>query len=78
MALVLKRLLGPAIRLSAGEWSSETASGKPAIACPSCGEIAEVDRVLDGGLVSGVWSCPSEHCAVMEFLQLEAWGEAYV
>lgn len=76
MAVVFRRLLAPATRLSPGEWSSETVSGREAWACPSCGAIAELGethRVLRGGLVSPILDC--DGCAWCEFAQLEAHGE---
>ena len=75
MAHVLKRLLGPAKCLCPGEWSAETASGYPAVACPDCGAIDELDehRVAAGGEVSPVWKCQT--CNGLTFLRLEAWGE---
>lgn len=79
MAQQIRRLLAPATRLSAGEWSDETASARPAVACPECGEIFELDetyRVMTGGRVSPVWSCPA--CAFLNFIELEAYGEPYV
>lgn len=84
MAVRLNRLLGPASRLSAGEWSSETASGEPCVACPDCGERGELEirkgrhRVLNGGQVSPIWCCPGAACAFRDFLHLEAYGEEYV
>jgi hypothetical protein len=81
VAVVLRRLLAPASRLSAGEWSSETASGREAWACPSCGAIAELSpthRVLRGGLVSPILGCGETACPWSDFAQLEAHGEPYV
>jgi hypothetical protein len=79
VAVRLQRLLAPATRLEPGQWSAETASGREAVCCPGCGEIAErsdTHRVLTGGLVSPIWNCPS--CSFLDFLELEAHGEPWV
>lgn len=79
MGLRLQRQLGPVQHLTPGQWTIETASGRPAIRCPACGGISDLDeahRVLTGGVVSPIWSCPFASCAFQEFLSLEAYGEA--
>ena len=76
MGLRLARNLGPVSHLTAGQWTDETASGKPAVCCPACAEVSELEhRVLTGGIVSMVWACPAERCPFVDFLTLEAWGE---
>lgn len=79
MGIRLARNLGPVAHLTAGQWTAETASGHPAVSCPACSEVSELEqRVLVGGIVSMVWSCPSDACPFMEFLSLEAWNEPVV
>lgn len=83
MGLTIQRNLGPVAHLSPRQYTVETASGLPAICCPNCGGISEIDvgkthRVLTGGLVSPVWACPYETCPLIEFLYLEAYGEPVV
>ncbi len=76
MARQLPRNLGPVASLDAGQWTAETASGRPAISCPSCSAISdlpETHHVLAGGFVSPAWSCP--RCSYVSFLGLEAHGE---
>ena len=74
----LVRHLGVATRLSKGEWSDRTASGRPAVCCPDCGEIAEIEypnEVSNDGRVRFRWACPSERCGFIDFLYLEAYRE---
>ncbi len=70
--ITLQRLLGSAHSLEAGMWSSETASGKPAVCCPLCGETSEIDFpwiVQRDGVVIPIWSCP--RCPCIEWITLE-------
>jgi hypothetical protein len=80
MATRMQRCLGPARYLEPGEYTVETASGRPAIRCASCGTIAELrpetHRVERGGLVVPVWSC--ERCAALDFLILDDYDEPVV
>jgi hypothetical protein len=75
----LQRLLGPVRALDAGQWTdgSHSASGRPVLACPDCGERDEIDPawILESGRLRYVWACPSERCAFRDFLMLEAWRE---
>lgn len=77
MGVRLRRLLAPATKLSPGEWSAETASGYPAMSCPCCGAIAELDEhvVSVGGDVRPIFSCPSPACPFMDFVELSAWND---
>lgn len=77
MAIVLQRHLGPVAHLDQGQWTSETASGKPAVSCSLCGNISELDEhtVDRQGNVTPRWCCPNSSCPVMEFLRLESFGE---
>ena len=81
MAVRLRRLLAEATRLLQGEWSDETASGKPAIACPTCGDISELPethKVTADGVVTPIWSCPAAACPCSDFLIFEAYSEEVV
>lgn len=77
MALRLKRLLGPAIALSPGEWSSETASGAPCVSCPRCGELDDIDpSTVDAqGRLATEWQCSQARCGHRQWLELEAYAE---
>lgn len=81
MGLRLNRHLGDVRSLDAGQWTDRTASGKPAIACPGCGSISEIDdthTISPDGLVTPIWSCASQACPLMEWIALEAWAEEVV
>lgn len=63
--------------MAAGQWTDETASGRPAIACPACGgisELPETHTVRGGGIVTPLFSCPYV-CPLMEFITLDDWQE---
>ena len=78
MGQTIQRHLGPVQSLLAAQWTELTASGRPAICCPKCGRASDLpleSRVLQGGEVSPIWSCPWEGCPAMMFVKLEAWGE---
>jgi hypothetical protein len=75
---LLLRHLSTVQTMSPGEWTNETATGKPAIACPECGGISELELphvVRGGGIVTPIWSCPYI-CPAMEFITLVDWDEA--
>ncbi len=81
MGVRLQRHLGRVEQLLPGQYTVETASGRPAICCVGCGTISdlpETHRVTGGGIVVPVWSCPSRACPFMDFLSFEAWGEDVV
>jgi hypothetical protein len=82
VGLRLRRCLGPVPHLAPAEYTVETASGDPAICCPACGEATDLDmkthRVLPGGMVSPIWSCPLSSCAYQGFNTLESYGEPVV
>lgn len=79
MGLRLARNLGPVSHLTPGQWTAETASGLPAICCPKCSGVSDLEhRVLTGGVVSMVWACSGEGCSYVDFISLEAWGELVV
>jgi hypothetical protein len=70
----LQRFLGPAPSLQPGQFTVETASGRPAVCCKACGTIAEIQpthRVLRGGMVVPVWVCEQPTCGAMDFLTLD-------
>ncbi len=47
--MIVKRSLGPVTALLAGEWTDQTVSGRPAVSCPQCETIEEVDVLEPGG-----------------------------
>ena len=77
MARVLQRNLGPVQALTHGQWTDQTVSGDPAVCCPGCGQISDLDQSVDerSGRVQYVWACPSQSCGFVEFLVLEAFAE---
>lgn len=79
MAHRLKRNLGPVGHLAPGEYTVETASGKPAACCPRCGGVSEIEfDVHRDGRVTQIFSCPYACCPFQDYLDLEAWGEEVV
>jgi hypothetical protein len=83
VGLTIQRNLGPVSHLSPRQYTVETASGKPAICCPGCGEVSEIDvggahRVLTGGMLSPIWSCPYATCPLIEFIYLDDFDEPVV
>lgn len=72
----LQRNLGPVTHLTPSQYTVETASGDPAICCPKCGGISDLEfSVLVGGVVSQIWSCPYVSCPFVDYLTLESYGE---
>lgn len=54
----------------------ETASGKPAVSCPGCGQVDEIEpERVKNGIVVGIWMCPSTACPYIEWLSLDAWND---
>lgn len=78
MGLRLQRFLGPPMHMTAGQWTDRTASGRPAIACPGCGGISELEpphEIFGAGIVKYVWSCPMPPCPIMEFISLGSYSD---
>lgn len=76
MGLRLARNLGPVAHLTAGQYTVETVSGEPAICCPACGGVSDLEfGVHVGGVVSQIWSCPYASCPFQDYLTLESWME---
>lgn len=76
MALRLQRHLGSVATIEPGQWTAETASGRPAVCCPACSSVDEVlSVVLPGGAVALAYRCESGECAFHEWIELEAFGE---
>lgn len=66
----MARCLGPVDSLSEGEFTIETASGRPALMC-ECGHVSEIEpphSILIGGRVVPIWSC--QFCPVVDFITL--------
>lgn len=74
---VLLRHLGTADELEPGQYTTETASGGVAVACPGCGFASDLDQTpLGEGTVPLVWRCPYERtCGWEGLLKLESWGD---
>lgn len=79
MGLRFSRHLGLPATLDPKQWTDRTASGNPAVMCPSCGGISEVVQpahVIDReGRVTPSWKCPTETCSFWEWVELEAFAE---
>lgn len=73
----LARHLSAATSMKPGQWTDETASGRPAICCTGCGgifELEETHTVRGAGIVTPIVSCPYV-CPLMEFITLDDWQE---
>lgn len=75
MALRLARNLGPVAALEPGEYTLETASGRPALRCPGCGGIDELIGTISAGRLLEAFRCATTTCSFHEWLELEAYGE---
>lgn len=82
MGLTIRRNLGPVSHLEPEEYTVETVYGDPALRCPSCGGISDLDldtyEVFRDGTVAPRWVCPFASCPLVEFISLEAWLEPVV
>lgn len=79
MGLRLSRHLGRVESLSAGRYTLETASGRPAVSCPLCEKISEVKpshHIHVGGDVTPIFSC--EWCPFLDWISLDAVHETVV
>jgi hypothetical protein len=71
---------GPTLSLLPKQWTDQTASGKPAVMCPCCGGVYELEvglgethTVRGAGIVTPIVSCPYV-CPFIEFVTLADWG----
>jgi len=72
----LQRNLGPVQHLTARQWTAETTSGDPAVCCPTCERVFDLEfGVHVGGVVSQIVSCPYADCPFVDYLTLESYGE---
>lgn len=82
MGVRLRRNLGPVSHLEPGEYTTETRDEQPAICCPGCGGISDLDidthEAFVDGVVAPIWACPFVSCPLIEFISLEAWREEVV
>jgi hypothetical protein len=79
VGLTIQRNLGPVGHLSPRQYTRETASGDPAICCPRCSRVFELEfGVHVGGVVSQIVSCPFADCPFVDYLTLESWNEPVV
>jgi hypothetical protein len=75
MAIRFARLLGPVTALEPGEYTLETASGRPAVRCPGCGSIDEVTGTISAGRVLEAYRCETPTCSFHEWIELQGYGE---
>ena len=76
MGLRLMRVMSPATHLNRAQWTMETASGNPALSCPACGQVDEIEPGrIKSGVVVGIWMCQSQSCPYVEWLTLDAWND---
>lgn len=77
MGVCFPRHLGSVGTMDPQQWTDLTASGRPAVCCPSCAAVAEVGGpthvVSRQGRVTPRWKC--EACGWQEWVELEAYGE---
>jgi hypothetical protein len=63
---------GPTVSLLPKQWTDRTASGKPALMCPCCGgvfELEETHTVRGAGIVTPIVACPYA-CPFIEYVTL--------
>lgn len=80
VTVTYERNLGPVQALQPGEWTLETASGRPALRCGACGgiyDLPETHRVDETGLVVPALRCEYV-CDAFAYVRLLEWGEAVV
>lgn len=68
-----QRNLGPVRGLTEGQYTIETATGRPALCCKRCGTIAELPTThtpMKGGRVDLIWTCPAVSCPETSFITL--------
>lgn len=68
------RHLGPVYSMTSGQWTTETASGYPAICCANCAGIYDIDpkthRVDSTGFVVPALKCPIGDCQEYSYVRL--------
>lgn len=77
MGVRFARNLGPVTALTGAQYTTETISGRPALCCPSCGSIVDLDAKYDvdgGGRVTPAWKC-HETCSFFDWVVLGEWSE---
>lgn len=76
MARCLRRNLGPIGHLEPSEYTKETATGIPAVSCPACGNVSDLEcEVSSVGVVAKEWHCPWPMCGFRSWLTLESFAE---
>lgn len=73
-----QRSLAPFTRIEPGEWTDETASGRPVIRCVDCGGLTEIDgdhRVIEGDLVVPAVNCATATCGRYQYVRLKDFTE---
>ena len=76
MAIRLQRHLGPVASIEPGQWTAETASGRPAVCCPACSAVDEVEgEIAVDGTVQRAYRCQSGECSFHEWVLLDSFGD---
>lgn len=76
MSVPLARLDAPVAALEPGQYTVQTASGRPAYACPCCAGVDEIEATVDAaGRVAEAVRCPTVTCAFFDRVDLLEWGE---
>jgi hypothetical protein len=74
MAVPIERLDAPVAALAPGQYTVQTASGRPAICCPGCGGIEELEAPIDArGAVAEAFKCVTPTCRFFDRVDLVAW-----
>lgn len=66
---------GSTLSLLPKQWTNRTASGRPALMCPCCSGVFELEAthtVRGGGIVTPILVCPYA-CPLMEYATLLDW-----
>jgi hypothetical protein len=75
MGLRIQRHLGEPIDLDPGQYTINMVTARPVLCCPACACCNEIDAsyaISRTGEVTPAWRCPTNRCAFMEWLSLEA------
>lgn len=75
-----ERSLAPAHALEPGEWTDETATGRPVIACRKCGGLTELsaEHRIEGDRVVPPVECETLTCRLIEYVTLTDYSGAVI
>lgn len=79
--VVYRRHLGPVESLSAGEWTEETVTGRPAICCGSCAgiyDVPETHRIEPDGFIVPAIRCGIGPCPEFGYIRLLNYSDPVV